>query len=109
MVDVARLTPEDDSALAEWVADPDKPKVFHDTKGPELAIAAHGWQLAGVVSDTALAAYLAQPDQRSYNLADLTLRYLRRELRNEAQGDQDMLFDDTSRTSPRRRCCMRAQ
>jgi DNA polymerase-1 len=94
-VDVAELTPDDDTALAAWVADPDSPKVFHDVKGPELAFAAHGWRLAGVISDTALAAYLAQPDQRSYNLGDLTMRYLRRELRSEADPDQDMLFDDT--------------
>ena len=39
---------------------------------------------AGVTSDTALAAYLARPDQRSYDLADLSLRYLHRELRGEA-------------------------
>ena len=31
--------------------------------------------------DTALAAYLARPDQRSYDLTDLALRYLHRELR----------------------------
>ena len=37
--------------------------------------------LGGLAVDTALAAYLVQPDQRSYDLADLTLRYLKRELR----------------------------
>ena len=45
-----------------------------------LALAARGWPLRGLVSDTALAAYLVRPDQRSYDLADLTLRYLKREL-----------------------------
>jgi DNA polymerase-1 len=93
-LDVAALTPEDDQALATWLADPDRPKVLHDAKGPEHALRAHGWTLEGLVSDTALAAYLVQPDQRSYNLADLTLRYLRRELRTEAEADQGMLFDD---------------
>ena len=33
-----------------------------------LAFAAHGWALAGIAGDTALAAYLARPDQRSYDL-----------------------------------------
>jgi DNA polymerase-1 len=93
-VDIATLTPDDDAALATWLGAPDKPKVFHDAKGPELALAAHGWPLAGVVSDTALAAYLVRPDQRSYDLADLTVRYLKRELKQEqGEEDQGLLFD----------------
>jgi DNA polymerase-1 len=95
-VDVAGLGPDDEAALAGWLADPSRPKVLHDAKGPELALAAHGWVLAGVVSDTALTAYLARPDQRSYDLADLTLRYLRRELKGESESDQEALFDDGS-------------
>jgi DNA polymerase I len=93
-VDVAGLSPDDEQALADWLADPQRQKVFHDAKGPTLAFAAHGWALEGVCSDTALTAYLAQPDQRSYDLADLTLRYLRRELKDEGQSDQAALFDD---------------
>jgi DNA polymerase-1 len=92
-VDVAGLTPDDDAALAAWLADPARPKVLHDAKGPQHALLAHGWPLGGLVSDTALAAYLVQPDQRSYHLADLTLRYLRRELRTEGDSDQGMLFE----------------
>lgn len=92
-VDVATLTPEDEAALAAWLADPARPKVLHDAKGPQHALSAHGWTLAGLISDTALAAYLVQPDQRSYVLADLTLRYLRRELRSESSGEQEALFD----------------
>ena len=95
-VDVAGLTPEDDAALASWLADPARPKVLHDAKGPKHALAGHGWRLEGLVSDTALAAYLVQPDQRSYDLSDLTLRYLRRELRTEREDDQDALFEDPS-------------
>jgi DNA polymerase-1 len=38
-----------------------------------------------VASDTILAAYLVQPDQRSYDLGDLVLRHLGRDLR--VQGD----------------------
>ena len=56
-----------------------------------LALAARGWQLAGLERDTALSAYLARPDQRSYDLADLTLRYLKRELRAEEPDDQGQL------------------
>ncbi|GAB2989380.1 DNA polymerase I [Nocardioides montaniterrae] len=88
------LTPEDESALAGWLADATRPKVLHDAKGPILAFAAHGWKLDGLVSDTALAAYLVRPDQRSYDLADLSVRYLKRELKVEQEDEQASLFGD---------------
>ena len=92
-VDAAALTPDDDAALGAWLTDESRPKVLHDAKGPGLALAAHGWRLAGVVSDTALAAYLVRPDQRSYDLSDLTLRYLKRELRQEQESEEEGLFE----------------
>ncbi|MCK9823021.1 DNA polymerase I [Nocardioides cavernae] len=98
-VDCTDLAPEDDAALAAWLVDPDRPKAVHDANGPSLALAARGWTLGGLEVDTALAAYLVQPDQRSYDLADLTLRYLKRELRQDtADADQLTLdaIDDTS-------------
>ena len=70
-----------------WLADPSGPRCAR-RQGPMLAFAAHGWQLAGLDRDTALAAYLARPDQRSYDLADLALRYLHRELRVDAPDDR---------------------
>jgi DNA polymerase-1 len=85
--DPAALDAADEAAVAAWLADPDRPKVLHDVKPALLAFGAHGWQLDGVAADTALSAYLARPDQRSYDLADLALRYLRRELR--VDGAQD--------------------
>ncbi|GAA1814653.1 DNA polymerase I [Luedemannella flava] len=81
--DPTTLDQADDAAVAAWLADPARPKVLHDSKPALLAFAAHGWQLRGVATDTALAAYLARPDQRSYDLVDLALRYLQRELRVE--------------------------
>ncbi|MGH3359609.1 MAG: 5'-3' exonuclease H3TH domain-containing protein, partial [Nocardioidaceae bacterium] len=83
-LDAAELTPADQSALAAWLGDRERPKALHDAKGPMLALHAAGLELRGVQHDTALSAYLVKPDQRSYDLADLTLRYLRREL---AEGD----------------------
>jgi DNA polymerase-1 len=88
-LDPEQLTDDDDRALATWLADPKQPKAFHDVKGPALALAARGWTLDGVSSDTALAAYLALPGQRSFDLGDLALRYLRRELRAETSGSAD--------------------
>ncbi|WP_377323176.1 DNA polymerase I [Pimelobacter simplex] len=94
-VDVEAMSQADDAAVAGWLADAAKPKVLHDAKGPLHALAAQGWTLAGVVEDTALAAYLVAPDQRSYDLADLTLRYLHRELTQNDDPDQgELLFDE---------------
>ncbi len=94
-LDVEQITPEDDRVLADWLADPSYKKVLHDAKGPMLAMSARGWTLAGLERDTALSAYLARPDQRSYDLADLTLRYLKRELKLTADDDQGQLSFDT--------------
>ncbi|GIH05025.1 DNA polymerase I [Rhizocola hellebori] len=81
--DPSALDSADELAVATWLADPQRPKVIHDAKPAMWAFAERGWQLEGLASDTALAAYLARPDQRSYDLADLALRYLHRELRTE--------------------------
>ncbi|MEU4678169.1 DNA polymerase I [Micromonospora sp. NPDC023737] len=82
--DPARLDPADETALAGWLVDGQRPKVLHDSKPVVLALAAHGWPLEGIARDTQIAAYLARPDQRSYDLTDLALRYLHRELRVDA-------------------------
>ncbi|SFL17683.1 DNA polymerase I [Geodermatophilus ruber] len=87
------LDATDEQALAVWLADPDRPKVVHEVKGPLLAIWARGWELVGVVSDTALAAYLAMPGQRSFDLGDLAVRYLRRELREAAAEEAQLTLD----------------
>ncbi|MFC4020184.1 DNA polymerase I [Micromonospora sp. GCM10011542] len=92
-VDPARLDPADDAALAGWLADELRPKVLHDSKPAVLACAAHGWELAGIVRDTQIAAYLARPDQRSYDLTDLALRYLHRELRVDVPETGQLTLD----------------
>ena len=81
--------PEDLEALAALLADPERPKLAHDAKYLYLAVWARGWELAGLAVDTALAAYLALPAQRTYDLADLALRYLRKELRPEGAGTDE--------------------
>ncbi|MCV6967042.1 DNA polymerase I [Mycobacterium intermedium] len=94
-IDTATLTPEDDAALGAWLADPDKPKALHEAKLAIHDLAGRGWTLNGVTSDTALAAYLVRPGQRSFTLDDLSLRYLRRELRAETSEQQQLsLLDD---------------
>ena len=94
-IDTTTLTPEDDSALAAWLADPKRPKALHEAKLAIHDLAGRGWTLNGVSSDTALAAYLVRPGQRSFTLDDLSLRYLRRELRAETSEQQQLsLLDD---------------
>ncbi|HET7073922.1 MAG TPA: DNA polymerase I [Mycobacterium sp.] len=94
-IDTATLTPDDDAALAAWLADPAKPKALHEAKLAIHDLAGRGWTLNGVTSDTALAAYLVRPGQRSFTLDDLSLRYLRRELRAETPEQQQLsLLDD---------------
>ena len=93
-VDAEALTDLDERALVEWLADAAVPKTVHDLKGCLLALHARGWDVAGVTSDTALAAYLALPGQRTFDLGDLVLRYLRRDLRAEAEPDTGQLTLD---------------
>src|SRR4029453_6291711 len=88
-LDLEDAGPEDLEALAGLVGDPGRPKLAHDAKYLYLAVWARGWELRGLVMDTALAAYLALPAQRTYDLADLALRYLRKELRPEGAGTDE--------------------
>ncbi|WP_206330837.1 DNA polymerase I [Modestobacter sp. KNN46-3] len=87
------LDTADEQALAGWLADPTTPKVVHEVKGPLLAIWSRGWDLQGMVSDTALAAYLVNPGQRSFDLGDLAVRYLRRELKDAAEPEGQLTLD----------------
>ncbi|MBA0047015.1 DNA polymerase I [Mycobacteroides sp. LB1] len=93
-IDTTTVTPEDETALAQWLADPARPKALHEAKQAMHALSGRGWQLEGVTSDTALAAYLVRPGQRSFALDDLSLRYLRRELRAEDDGQQQLSLLD---------------
>jgi DNA polymerase-1 len=92
-LDPTTLTEEDDKALGSWLSDLAHPKALHDAKGPMHALAARGLDLAGLTSDTALAAYLALPGQRSFDLADLALRYLNRELRDATPPTGQLTLD----------------
>ena len=98
-IDPVALTEADDRSLAAWLADPAHPKVLHDAKGPMHAFAARGLPIKGLVCDTAVAAYLALPGQRTFDLADLALRYLSKELPGEAEGGQLTLDGSAERDS----------
>ncbi|MEV6349937.1 DNA polymerase I [Actinoplanes sp. NPDC051851] len=109
--DPTALDEDDERAVAAWLAEPSRPKVLHDAKPALLAFRAHGWGLGGVTVDTALAAYLAKPDQRSYDLTDLALRYLKRELKVDApeHGQLTLSFGDEQDTAAEENVMLRAR
>ncbi|MEL7975109.1 DNA polymerase I [Isoptericola sp. F-RaC21] len=114
VVDLADVTPEDERALATWLADPAAPKVVHGAKAAWHELAGRGLDLRGVTFDTQLAAYLCYPDQRGYDLADLTVRLLGRELSaGEApdaagQGALDLALDAGDEDPRARQAAVRA-
>ncbi len=113
-LDLTTLTPEQDAVLTAWLADPEAPKVLHDAKPQVQALSTRGMALSGVTSDTALAAYLVRPDQRSYDLEDLVVRHLGRELKADSdgvsgQGQQGMLDVEVDGDSAARDAMVRAR
>ncbi|WP_019854575.1 DNA polymerase I [Actinopolyspora mortivallis] len=96
-VDPAELTPDDERAFGQWLADESVPKAAHDVKVSVHAVRERGWDLKGVSSDTALAAYLVRPGQRSFALGDLVVRYLQRDLDvrgGDGEGQLSLLEDE---------------
>jgi DNA polymerase-1 len=90
---ISTLSPSDDKAFGGWLADGARPKTMHDAKGPELALRARGLALRGLTCDTALAAYLVLPGQRSFDLSDLVPRFLHRELAADGGTADQLSFD----------------
>ncbi len=93
VVDLADLSADDERALAAWLSDRAAPKIVHGAKAAWHMLSARGLVLDGVACDTELAAYLCYPDQRGYDLADLVVRHLHRELAvvdDAAQGALDL-------------------
>ncbi|OLT31984.1 DNA polymerase I [Actinomadura sp. CNU-125] len=108
-LDPAELIEDDERALAAYLGDGARPKAMHEAKGPMLALAARGLTLAGLTSDTALAAYLALPGQRTFDLADLALRYLHRELRGEAEDSGQLTLDGSGEEEAAEALAVRAR
>ncbi|WP_454856904.1 DNA polymerase I [Promicromonospora soli] len=96
-LDLTQLGPDDEKALAAWFADPGAAKTLHGAKAAAHMLAARGMDLEGVTFDTELAAYLCYPDQRGYDLGDLAVRHIGRELKvaepDGAQGALDLSLE----------------
>lgn len=83
-VPLEHLDEQAEHALAAWLADLNAPKVVHSFKAAYKDLWARELPLAGVVDDTAISAYLIQPDRRSYELADLCQSHLSLSIAPEA-------------------------
>lgn len=75
-IDLTALSPEQDAALAAWLADSAVHKTLHAAKDAWHALAARGYRLGGLAGDTQIAAYLVHPDQRGFELDAVVQRYL---------------------------------
>lgn len=78
-IELADLDAEDDAALAAWLSS-DSPKYLHEAKAAWHMLAGRGIELRGIAHDTALAAYLLRPGQRTYALTDVYQRHLQKSL-----------------------------
>ncbi len=110
-IDLAEVDPADERVLSEWLADRSRPKSVHGSKAARHALAGRGLRLEGVVFDTVLASYLCHPDQRSYELVDLTTRHLHRDLHADAAREaagQGALDLDVGASSEGERAGVRA-
>jgi DNA polymerase I len=85
--DLGVLEPGDLDALAELLADPTRPVVTHDLKALDHAAHARGWRLSGVEVDTVLAAYLINPEQRTFDLERLALQHLQKSVASSEPAD----------------------
>ncbi len=86
----------DYAALEAWLAS-DSPKLLADVKAAAGVLAALDIGLNGVVWDARLAAWLARPGAKSYDLADLVHDALGESI---PQPDPNQLVPDTSAISP---------
>ena len=91
--ELADLDPADEKALAAWLASGD-PKYLHESKAAFHMFAGRGMELHGVAHDTAIAAYLLRPGQRTYDLKDVYQRHLQRQLA-EPEEQLSLLGDST--------------
>ncbi len=78
-IELADLDAKDDAALAAWLSS-DAPKYLHEAKAVWHMLAGRGIELCGIAHDTALAAYLLRPGQRTYALTDVYQRHLQKSL-----------------------------
>ncbi|MCQ4622037.1 DNA polymerase I [Corynebacterium sp. CCUG 70398] len=88
---LAELSPGEESALQTWLESA-APKYLHSAKETFHMLRGRGITLRGIAHDTAIAAYLLRPGQRTYDLGDVYQRHLQRQL--TTGSDQLSLLDE---------------
>ncbi|MDK8898617.1 DNA polymerase I [Corynebacterium sp. MSK004] len=98
-IELADLDAKDDAALAAWLSS-DAPKYLHEAKAAWHMLAGRGIELRGIAHDTALAAYLLRPGQRTYALTDVYQRHLQKSLGSATEQlsilDENPLVDQAA-------------
>lgn len=79
--------------LAAWLEDASVPKATAELKETAKALRGAGTELAAVVDDVSISGYLAEPDRRSYALADLAQHHLGIELAAGSQQSGQLALD----------------
>ncbi len=93
-VSLQDIDAETRQALAKVLSSTSYAKAVHDFKGTYKLLLEHGLELAGVVDDTMITAYLIQPDRRSHELPDIAAQHLRIPLEEpKAPADGQLAFD----------------
>ena len=89
------LNAADEQTLNDFLSNPAQPKLFHGAKAVWHMLHARGVVVDGLQHDTAIAAYLLRPGQRTYELKDVLQRHLQRTLSAEAVDDGQLSLLET--------------
>jgi DNA polymerase I len=107
---LADLDPDDLAALTTLLADPTRAKVTHDAKTLDHAAQSRGWTVSGVTLDTELAAYLLNPEQRTFDLDRLALQHLQRTITVEDTEEEEVQLSlDVAEEEPWEERAIRAE
>lgn len=75
------------AVLEPYLTDRQLPKATHNSKLAYLALSQYGIKLEGVITDTELMGYLLNPSYTFTNLADVSAKYLNRQLSNGSKTE----------------------
>ncbi|MDO5742885.1 MAG: DNA polymerase I [Micrococcaceae bacterium] len=76
-VSLEEIDEDTEQALSKVLASTSYAKAVHDAKSTYKLLRNRGLEMAGVVDDTMITAYLIQPDRRSHELPDIAQQHLR--------------------------------
>ena len=80
-------------ALVSWLGSDSAKKSLFDLKGTKRLLLLHGWDIAGVLDDVLLLAYLLNPVRRNYYVDDIALEQLGLDIK---RSDPNQLIPEDS-------------